>query len=111
MLAAGRLDPVGERDRIDVAVLGVAVGDLPVFAGVDTGVEVPAGVGRAGEADLVPGPRVGVERGAGVAGPQTPHVGGGQVVPGSAVGGEVLDGLDQQRLLVAEQPREAVPAG
>ena len=49
-------------------------------------VQVAAGVGRAGEADLVPRPGVGVERGAGVPGPQAPHLRGRAVVPRLAVG-------------------------
>ena len=83
-----------ERYGVDVVV----VGDLESFAGVDTGIEVAARVGRAGEAHLVPRPRVGVERGAGVARPQAPDVGGRPVMPALAVVGEVLDVLEQPGL-------------
>ena len=75
------------------------------------GVQVAAGVGRAGEPDLVPRPGVGVERGAGVPGPQAPHLGRRVVVPRLAAVREVLHGLDQRRLLARPQPgeRPAVP--
>ena len=66
---------------------------LEGLPGVDAGVLVTARVGRPGKADLVPGRRMGVEGGTGVAGPQAPHLLGGQAVPG--VGTEILDGLNQ----------------
>ena len=48
-------------------------GSRPARAGLEA--HVAARIGRAAEADLVPRPRVGVERRAGVARPQTPHAG------------------------------------
>ena len=75
--AAGPFDAGGEGHRVGVD----PVGGFPPLPGVDAGVQVPAGVGGAGEPDLVPRPGVGVERGAGVPGPQAPHLGGGVVVP------------------------------
>src|SRR5579875_2547300 len=57
------------------------VADLVRFELVHAGVLVAPRVGRTGKADLVPGGRVGVERRAGVARPQAPHVLGGQPVP------------------------------
>ena len=81
MRAAGPFDAGGEGHRVGVD----PVGGLPALPGVDAGVQVPAGVGGAGEADLVPRPGVGVERGAGVPGPQAPHLRGRVVVPPLAV--------------------------
>ena len=52
----------------------VPAGDLEPLAGAPAGVPVAAGIGRAGEADLVPHPQVGVERRAGIPGPQAPEL-------------------------------------
>ena len=76
-------------------VLGVVFGAFPFLAAVDAQVLVAAWVGGAAEADLVPGPGVGVEGGAGVAGPQAPEMPGVEAVP--LVG--ILDRLDELTLL------------
>jgi hypothetical protein len=68
------------------------------------GVVVAARVGRAGEADLVPGVCVGVQRRAGAPGPQAPHVRGVQLVP--VAGFQVLYGLDQGHLVRARRAGE-----
>ena len=76
-------------------VLGwVRVSHLERLQLADSGVLVAARIGRAGEADLGPGERMGVEGRAGVPGPQAPHVGGGQPVP--VRGLQVLHRLDQR---------------
>jgi len=86
------LHPLGEGQRVGVVV----VGDLPPLPGVDADVLVAARVRGAAEADLVPRPRVGVERGGRVAGPQTPDVVRRPTVELSAPGGAVEDVLDHR---------------
>ena len=64
------LDAVGEGARVGTVV----VGDLPLFALAYSERLVAPRIGRATKADLVPRPRMGVEGGTGVAGPQAPHM-------------------------------------
>ena len=87
----------------------MGVGDLEGLPRVDSGVLVAARVGGTGEPDLVPGRRVGVERGAGVARPQAPDVGGVQPVP--LLGPQVLHRLDDGPLILQRGLRQLARAG
>src|SRR5690348_16095688 len=65
-VAAGTFGAPAARDGVAGRV---GVGHLPVLTAVQAHVFVSARVRRAAEPDLVPGPRVSVEGGGGVAGP------------------------------------------
>ena len=98
----GRLGPLRPRDR----VLSVALLDLPGLAGAQGKVLVAARIGRAAEADLVPGPGMGVEGAAGVPHPQREEAGGGQSVPSSFAQPHRFDDV---ALLSVRQLRERPP--
>src|SRR6478609_10477365 len=76
MAGAGPFDTLRPRFRVD----GVMFGNLPPLPSVNAEVLVSGRVGGATEADLVPRPRMRIERGAGVAHPQAPHPLRGQAV-------------------------------
>ena len=102
MLGACAFDTVSERHRVQVVVIS----DLPVLERVDAGVDVAARVRGPGETDLVPRPRMGVERSARVARPQAPQVRGAPAMPSRTLGGAVVYRLNELSAFAVDQMGE-----